>query len=154
MLGRPFHFILDASLRGIAYRTRIRTIRASDWRSAAQYVTIVARYSFRVTGDDGSRFPGTAHHHDYRDDHHHDHPAEYTIRPVIRENITWPFKNCSNGEFTYSFTFFVKWSLVKVRVWSFASTRRSARLFVYDRWRDFQVINCSLKWKSVIFSER
>jgi len=105
MLGRLFHFILDASLRGIAWRiARVYARWRYDSREQLTFRCIIRNYccaySFRVTGDDGSRFPGTAHHHDYRDDHHHDYPAEYTIRSVVREDITWPFKNRSDGEFT------------------------------------------------------
>lgn len=81
-LSNPSFVWINGPLRRALAKNRKPSFRISS-QMVATYKTVTQTcdatallcYSFRVTGDDGSRLPGTAHHHDHRDDQHYDYPA-------------------------------------------------------------------------------
>jgi len=77
---------------------QVAATREAGRVSITYYMLFSLRYSFRVTGDDGSRFPRATYHHNHCDDYYHDDSAQYTVRPVICEDIARHTKNRTSSE--------------------------------------------------------
>lgn len=91
--GRSFHLS-----RTLVKNRRRRFAKRARYLYHAYYMPLSLCYSFTVSRNNGSRFPGAAHHHDHRDDYHHDDSAQCAVRSVVREDIAWHAKDRASGE--------------------------------------------------------